>query len=169
MIINFAKKHVSSYDQHFTCWWPSTIRCQDICRHSVWYADHGLLTFGREAHQSDCYKQINSISPWRCDCVFKCLPYKCNYMVDILNISSGITLRWMSQDHIDVKSTLDPVKAWSWQATSPYLNQCWQGSIMPYGATRPQRVKPLSTHWGRVTHICVSNLCQHWFRKWLVA
>ena len=22
----------------------------------------------------------------------------------------------------------------------------------------------LLTHWGRVTHICVGNLCQHWFR-----
>ena len=26
----------------------------------------------------------------------------------------------------------------------------------------------MSTHWGRVTHICVSYLCQHWLRKWLV-
>ena len=25
------------------------------------------------------------------------------------------------------------------------------------------------THWGRVTHICVSNLHHHWFRLWLVA
>ena len=24
------------------------------------------------------------------------------------------------------------------------------------------------THWGRVMHICVSNLSHHWFRKWLV-
>ena len=25
------------------------------------------------------------------------------------------------------------------------------------------------THWGRLTHICVSRLCHHWFRQWLVA
>ena len=25
------------------------------------------------------------------------------------------------------------------------------------------------THWGRVNHICVSQLSHHWFRKWLVA
>ena len=25
------------------------------------------------------------------------------------------------------------------------------------------------THWGRVTHICVSKLGHHWFRQWLVA
>ena len=25
------------------------------------------------------------------------------------------------------------------------------------------------THWSRVTHICVSESGQHWFRKWLVA
>ena len=26
-----------------------------------------------------------------------------------------------------------------------------------------------SNRWGQVTHTCVSKLCNHWFRKWLVA
>ena len=29
--------------------------------------------------------------------------------------------------------------------------------------------KSLLTHWGRVTHICVGNLCHHLFKQWLVA
>ena len=56
------------------------------------------------------------------------------------------------------------------QATSHYLIQCWPSSMLPYGVTRPQCVMPSAyltvttgqlvylTHWGRVTHICVSKL-----------
>ena len=28
-------------------------------------------------------------------------------------------------------------------------------------------VSECSTHWGRMTHICVTSLGHHWFRKWL--
>ena len=42
----------------------------------------------------------------------------------------------------DDKSTLIQVMAWCRQATSHYLNQCWPGSLPPYGVTRPQWVKP---------------------------
>ena len=30
--------------------------------------------------------------------------------------------------------------AWPYQATSHYLNQCWQSSMSPYDVTRPHRV-----------------------------
>ena len=46
--------------------------------------------------------------------------------------------------------------AWCHQAKSHYLSQCWPRSLSSYGVTRPQWVKQLS-HWGRVTHICVSE------------
>ena len=42
------------------------------------------------------------------------------------------------QDLIDGKSTLPQIMAWCNQATSHYLNQCWQSSMMPYGITGPQ-------------------------------
>ena len=51
--------------------------------------------------------------------------------------------------------------AWCRQAASHYLSQCWPRSIPPHGITRPQWVKSTIlwlTHWGRVTHICVSEL-----------
>ena len=72
--------------------------------------------------------------------------------------------------------------AWCPKATRHQLNQCWPSSMLPYGITRPQwdnrrshlmnitielmhsqqqSIDSLShslTHWGRVTHICVSKL-----------
>ena len=46
-------------------------------------------------------------------CDFKCLIFKCNYVIDILNISSGFVPRWITQDHIDNKSKL--IQAMTWQ------------------------------------------------------
>ena len=34
---------------------------------------------------------------------------------------------------------------------------------------RMRRQALTSNNWGRVAHICVSKLCQYWFRQWLVA
>ena len=41
-------------------------------------------------------------------------------------------------------TTLVQVMAWCHQATSHYLSPCWPRSMLPYGATRPHRVDPLS-------------------------
>ena len=43
------------------------------------------------------------------------------------------TLRWMSYDLTDDKSTLVQVMARCRQATSHYLSQCWPRSMPPYG------------------------------------
>ena len=96
-----------------TQWW-----CYLGLVHRSW-DDHT----GRESHQSECHRQIkiNSLSSRGCGCDFKCLPYRHNHMINILKISTGIILRWIPQDHIDVKSTLDLVKAWCCQAMGPYL------------------------------------------------
>ena len=59
-------------------------------------------------------------------------------------ISYEITLRWMSLDRTEDKSTLVQVMAWCRQATSYYLSQCWPRSawsVSPYGLIRPQWVK----------------------------
>ena len=57
------------------------------------------------------------------------------------SISCEITLRWISENTFDDKSTLVQVMAWCHQATSPYLSQCWLRSMLPYDVTRPQWVK----------------------------
>ena len=57
----------------------------------------------------------------------------------------------MPLDQTVDKSTLVQVMAWCHQATSHYLSQCWPRSMASPGH------KEL-THWGRVTHICVSRL-----------
>ena len=94
-------------------------------------------------------------------------------MTDGWGLFCEIAFKWISQDLIDDKSTLVQVKARCRQATSHYLSQCWPKSLLLYGFTRPQWVnnelvllqkmawhqtgdEPL-THWGRVTHICVSK------------
>ena len=83
--------------------------------------------------------------------------------------SCEITHKWMSLHLTDDQSILVPVMAWCCQATSHYLSQCWLSSMSLDGITRPQWVKynwnkfvkryfKSLTHWGRVTHICVSKV-----------
>ena len=68
--------------------------------------------------------------------------------------------------------------AWCHQAANHHLSQCWPmsqcGIARQYGIARLQWVdittfSSFLTHWGRVTHICVSWLDHHRFRSWLVA
>ena len=47
----------------------------------------------------------------------------------------------MPQNLTSVKATLVQVMAWCHQAPSHYLSQSWPRSTLPYGITRPQRVK----------------------------
>ena len=61
-------------------------------------------------------------------------------VIDGWCISFEISLRWMSLDLTDDKSTLVQVMAWCHQATSHYLSQCWPRYLSPYGITGPQWV-----------------------------
>ena len=42
--------------------------------------------------------------------LFESLIFKCSLVINIMDISEGIVLMWMPQDHIDDKSTL--VRLW---------------------------------------------------------
>ena len=101
-------------------------------------------------------------------------------MIQSSSLGTDIALKWMPQNLTNEKSTMVQVMAWCRQATSHYLSQCWPRSMLPYDVTRPQWVNggqpicdiicsvgdhhPLLsaatclTHWGRVTHICISKL-----------
>ena len=76
------------------------------------------------------------------------------------------TLRCMSLDLIEDKSTLVQVMAWCCQATSHYLSQCWLRSLPPYGVTRPQWVKKISI-WVRSWRCSSPNAS--WFCCQLIA
>ena len=59
--------------------------------------------------------------------------------------------------------------AWCHQATSHYLNQCWQRSTTPYGVTRPQWVKvhckfryTTRWQWDSDIHTGATNQCHDW-------
>ena len=60
--------------------------------------------------------RFNALSRGKCDC--KCLIYKQNSLID--------NVEWMSQDHIDDKSTLVQVMTWCHQAISNHLSQSLQ-------------------------------------------
>ena len=62
-------------------------------------------------------------------------------VIDGWDTCCEITLRRMSLDLTDDKSTLVQVMAWCHQAASHYLSQCWPRFMSPYGVTRPQWVK----------------------------
>ena len=78
----------------------------------------------------------------RCGQNFKIIIFKLIPWTHISCTTCKIVVRWRPQNSIDDKSTLVQVMAWSHQATSHYLSQCWPRSMSPYNVTRPQWVKP---------------------------
>ena len=84
---------------------------------------------------------INSMSPGRCEWKFWLIIFMLNLVINGWGISCEITLRWMSLNLADNKSTLVQVMARCRQATSHYLILCWLRSMSPYGVSRPLWVK----------------------------
>ena len=54
-------------------------------------------------------------------------------VITFTSISRAIVFRWMVQDSTDDQSILIQVLAWSCQASSHYLSQCWPRSLSPNG------------------------------------
>ena len=85
--------------------------------------------------------QINSLAPGEFEWNFRHAIFKQILVIDGWGKTCKITLIGMSLDVTDDQSTLVQVMAWCRQATSHYLGLCWPRSLLPYGVTRPQRVK----------------------------
>ena len=83
------------------------------------------------------WQDINSLAPG----IFWYLIFQIVSVIDGWGISCELSLRWMSLDLTDDKSTLVQVMAWCRQATSHYLSQWWPRFLSPNGVTRPQWVK----------------------------
>ena len=103
-------------------------------------AKHTQRTSPANRHQQ-WYQWVNSLAPGKFEWNFRHVIFKQILVIDGWGISWEIALIWMSLDFTDDQSTLDQVMAWCRQATSHYLSQCWPRSLLPYGVTRPQRVK----------------------------
>ena len=86
---------------------------------------------------------LNSLAPGKFEWHFRYLIFQIISVTDGWGISCELSLRWISLDLTDDKSTLVQVMAWCRQATSHYLNQWWPRSLSPYGVTRPQWVEEL--------------------------
>ena len=63
----------------------------------------------------------------RSGCNLKLVSFTLMPRIDFLSICCEIVLKWMPQD--SDKSALGQVMTWCCQATSHYLNQCWQSPI----------------------------------------
>ena len=87
------------------------------------------------------YMPFYSLAPGKFGWNFRYLILQIISVIDGWGISCILTLRWMSFNLNDDKSTLVQVMAWCRQATSHYLSQCWPRSLSPHGVTRPQWVK----------------------------
>ena len=77
-----------------------------------------LLSWFRE-------RGVNSLAPRRCSNYLKLVIFELKWRIDILTISCLIALKLMPQDLTNDQSTLVQVMAWSHQAISYYLSQCW--------------------------------------------
>ena len=84
--------------------------------------------------------QLNSLAPGKFEWNFRYLILQIITVIYGWGISCEFTLRWMSLDLTDDKSTLVQVMAWCRQATSHYLIQGWPRSLSPCGVARPQWV-----------------------------
>ena len=84
--------------------------------------------------------KFNSLAPGKFEWNFKYVIFQGNLMIDGWGIACELTLRWMSLNLTDDKSTLVQVMALCRQAPSHYLSQCWPRSMSPYDVTRPQWV-----------------------------
>ena len=89
--------------------------------------------------------QLNSLAPGGFENIFQNVFFKLISWIDTLSNSCETALRSMPQNPSDDKSTLVQVMAWCHQAASHYLSQCCPRSLSPYGVTRPQWVKFIST------------------------
>ena len=89
---------------------------------------------------------VNSLAPRRSEFDSKNVIFNLVSLIGIFRSSLDNALRWMPRDLTDDKSRLVQVMAWSRQATSHYLSQCWLSSLSPYGVTKPQCVKK-NTFW----------------------
>ena len=77
--------------------------------------------------------EFNSLAPGRYNRNFRYLIFNLISIIGGRGISCKMTLRWLSLDLNDDKSTLVQVMAWCRQATSHYLSQCWPISMPLYG------------------------------------
>ena len=100
-----------------------------FCKY-LYYGDTLLLGGGIEF---DWFSEINSLSPEKCGCDFKCVNYKHNLGIDILSIEINITLKWKTKDLVEGKPTFVQVMAWC-----HYLSQCWTKSMLTYDTTKSQ-------------------------------
>ena len=110
--------------------------------------DQWLFYSGFVVLQIVSYGQLNSWAPERFQFNCRWVIFKLILLNGGWGISYEIALRWMPLNLTDDKSTLAQVMAWSHQATSHYLIQCWPSSMSPCMVSTGFQKKNSSTFQG---------------------
>ena len=127
---------------------PGCLGCLTmIVRASAWSCRHQKLGKRRSPWRETKLQRgrtwlvsVNSLPPGIYGNDFKRIFFRLVIQNNSLGSHREITLRWMTQNLANEKSTLVQVMAWCHQATFHYLSQCWPRSMLPCGITRPQWV-----------------------------
>ena len=138
-----------------------------------WYATHHPLracicaTYdGQTDQQSDTNIHPTNLTHWSLnkmvaifsDCIFNCIFLKGTFIFSFI-YHWNLSLRVQWQVVIIGMGKWGGHEASNNPVSSPQQSPCWLDSDYIVALT----------HWGRMTHICVTNIGHQWFRQWLVA
>ena len=153
-------------------WYPSSfllskgvyviIKSINISRSPENLGDLGMecLTIPSALSQTTCKETVKPLNLGDILIWFSiCFETNLNAMTDYWGISCEITLRWMSLNFTDHKSTLAQMMAWIVRREAIAPSQFRPRSMSPYGGTRPRFKLPLDER--RRTLLIVSH---HWLR-----
>ena len=104
---------------------------------------------------------FNSLAPAICVSKYKVIIFKLIIQNNSLVAHYEISLRWMSQNLTNEKSTLVQIISWCRQETSHYPCQCWPRSMTPYGFTRPHWVKTMVSDIDTDCGLWNNSLCEN--------
>ena len=137
------------------CAWGHIHVCELVHHMKLWSMESHWCLHPRNA--------LNSLSPGRCVCDLKCLNFIPNLGIDVLTVQGNSTMRWMAVDLAKIGSGNGLVLSGNQPLPEPVLTKIavaiWHhlATILIWHCKLRQKGDEL-THWGQVTHICVSKL-----------
>ena len=109
---------------------------------------------------------VNRLSIGRCGCDFKCLNFKHNLWIDILNIQIGIAFEPMPENLVDGKPKVQ-VLAWCRRATSHFFNSLWPSDTIWRHTSRSTLAQVMAccltapSHYLNQCWLIISEVLQH--------
>ena len=119
---------------------PVSTAVTDLPQYLWWTISYNHTIFSLSWHSDTCY--INSLAPGRCGSNFKRVISDACYRLSSWALHVMLfSVECHSTPMMIHVSTLVQIMAWCCQETNYYLSQCWLGSMLPFGVSRPHPVK----------------------------